>query len=66
MSTVDWSKAPTGALAYHPGSSHQFECWYKFDANGDVLCALAHGAYLNIWTHMGGRKDFPFGAITRF
>ena len=65
MITIDWSKAPDSAEAYHPAALEQYECWYKRDNHGDVYCMLAEGAHVGIWTHMGGRKDFPHGAICK-
>ncbi|MGD6904798.1 hypothetical protein [Pseudomonas aeruginosa] len=65
MTFVDWKVAPDGAEAFHPAAREQIACWYKRDSSGDVWCNLAEGAYLGIWTHMGGRRDFPIGAMVR-
>lgn len=65
MNEINWGKAPSEAEAYHPAAREQMACWYKRDRYGDVYCMLAEGDHLGIWTHMGGRKDFPVGAIRR-
>lgn len=61
---IDWSKAPERAEAGYLGTSHAYDAWYKRDANGEV-CQICPAAGFNDWVSMGGRKDFPVGAVLR-
>jgi len=60
---IDWSKAPDDAEAGNPECSQLLACWYKLNQWGDVMVIIA-GSGID-WCHMGGRKDFPHGAILR-
>lgn len=64
MNDIDWSKAPEGAEAGYLGTSHAYDAWYKRDANGEVW-QICPAAGFNDWVNMGGRKDFPVGAVLR-
>lgn len=60
---IDWSRAPADAEAGNPESSQILACWYKRNQRGDVM-VIVDGTDI-AWLHMGGRKDFPFGAQLR-
>lgn len=64
MSEIDLTNAPVGAEAYHPEAHEQMACWYMRDQQGDVWCYLdVRPIEKGMWTHMGGRQDFPAGSI---
>lgn len=62
--SIDWSKAPEGAEAAHPGNPGVYPAWYRRDVAGLVeqICPMA--GILN-WTWMGCRRDFPIGSLVR-
>lgn len=61
---IDWSKAPEGTEAAHPGSTNILQAWFKRDANG-LVHQICPGAGVNSWSWMGGRRDFPYGYVLR-
>lgn len=63
MTALSLSDARRGAQAYQPETREQLACWYKKDENGEVWCSLATDSGSGAWTHMGGRRDYPFGAL---
>lgn len=61
---IDWSKAPADAEAGYLGTSSCYDAWYRKDGVGQVQQICPAGG-CNEWTWMGGRKDFPVGAVLR-
>lgn len=60
---IDWSKAPEGTEAGSPESHEFFACWYRRNAFGEVEAIIV--GTNDYWVHMGGRRDFPYGAVLR-
>lgn len=60
---IDWNKAPADAEAGNAENKWIFACWYKRNQWGEVM-VIVDGTDID-WLHMGGRKDFPFGAQLR-
>lgn len=61
---IDWSKAPADAEAGYLGTSSCYDAWYRKDGAGQVQQICPAGG-CNEWTWMGGRKDYPVGAVLR-
>lgn len=61
---IDWSKAPEGTEAAHPGSEQVHPAWFKRDVAG-LVEQICPGAGINNWSWMGGRRDFPYGHVLR-
>lgn len=64
MSTINWKMAPSGAEAYQPEGPEQFPGWYK-KIKGEVYWWQLTDSQNEQWLWMGGRRDFPVGAIIR-
>ncbi len=66
MKEIDWRKAPEGAQARCPENELVgiYQAWYKKDAIG-LVEQICPDAGLNTWTWMGGRRDYPVGAVLR-
>lgn len=61
---IDWSQAPDDAEAAHEESHEQMACWYRKDGLcGNVKIMLCEN--YGTWIDMGGRRDFPYGAVIR-
>lgn len=65
MSIVNWLTGPLDATAYQPSAPEQEEGWYRKNANGEVEWWQVNSHNKDQWTWMGGRKDYPYGAIIR-
>jgi len=61
---LDWSEAPEGAEAGHPGGEGLYPVWFRKDVAG-LVEQICPAAGINTWTWMGGRKDFPVGSVLR-
>lgn len=61
---LNWSKAPEGAEAGHPGADELYPAWYRKDVSG-LVEQICPDAGIHTWTWMGGRKDFPVGSVLR-
>lgn len=60
--TIDWGKAPASAEAASGLSPNRV--WYRRDLYGRVF-QICPSAGCEDWTSMGGRTDFPVGAVLR-
>lgn len=61
---VDWDEAPQGAEAGHSGGEGLYPAWFRKDVAG-LVEQICPAAGIKTWTWMGGRKDFPPGAVLR-
>lgn len=61
---IDWSKAPEGTEAGHPGGPGIYPAWYRKDTAG-LVEQICPEAGIHTWTWMGGRRDFPIGSVLR-
>ncbi|MNE30429.1 hypothetical protein D3C81_441880 [compost metagenome] len=65
---LDWLTAPITAEAYSPATNETFASWYRRDSGGQVHQQLEDDRVPGrngSWVWMGGRTDFPPGAILR-
>lgn len=64
MKQINWDEAPDDAEAGHAEAREQLACWYRVcGLTGSVKVMLASN--YGSWYDMGGRRDFPYGAILR-
>lgn len=61
----NWDKAPATAEAYQPPGPEQYEGWYRKGTSGAAEWWQVNSAGEEQWVWMGGRTDFPYGAIVR-
>lgn len=61
----NWDKAPATVEAYQPPGPEQYEGWYRKGTSGAVEWWQVNSAGEEQWVWMGGRTDFPYGAIVR-
>lgn len=61
---IDWSKAPEGTEAAHPGNNGCYPAWYRRDAAG-LVEQICPEAEVYTWAWMGSRRDFPHGSVLR-
>ena len=65
MSIVNWFAAPLGTTAYQPPGPEQHEGWYRKNARDEVMWWPIGREDKKQWTWLGGRCDYPYGAIIR-
>lgn len=59
---IDWKNAPEGTEAAYAGCSLLYAAWYRHNSSGCVE-QICPAAGVHTWQEMGGRRDFPFGAV---
>lgn len=65
MGIINWLAAPVGATAYQPSGPEQYEGWYRKNECGEVMWWQVGRQGKEQWAWMGGRRDYPYGAVIR-